>query len=124
LHSRQSIAALDDTDKENMPDKHRRKSVMERVIEKRQEEDKALLTEVREREDQRQREILAGLDWLSNSIASLVDFSKTQMEQQTQRQAEDKSRESQIFDLMKTVIQQKNNWYRFLIFLKCHIYVH
>ncbi|KIJ47935.1 hypothetical protein M422DRAFT_248517 [Sphaerobolus stellatus SS14] len=108
---RQSAGSSDDN-KENIPTiakRSRGQSAIERVLEQRQVEDTKLLQEVCEREDCRQQEIVGGIDRLSNSIAALVDLNKAQIERENERKADERARESQIFDLMKTVLQQKNN---------------
>ncbi|KIJ52002.1 hypothetical protein M422DRAFT_243577 [Sphaerobolus stellatus SS14] len=104
-------------DKENIPIKRLRgQSAIERFLKKRQDEDSKLLQEVREREDRRQQEIVGGIERLSSNIMALVDLNKAQMERENQRKAEENSRESQLFDLVKTVLQQRNNWCAFRFF--------
>ncbi|KIJ24057.1 hypothetical protein M422DRAFT_275258, partial [Sphaerobolus stellatus SS14] len=108
---RQSAGSSDDN-KENIPTiakRSRGQSAIERVLEQRQVKDTKLLQEVREWEDHHQQEIVGGIDRLSNSIAALVDLNKAQIERENERKADERARESQIFDLMKTVLQQKNN---------------
>ncbi|KIJ31629.1 hypothetical protein M422DRAFT_266657 [Sphaerobolus stellatus SS14] len=90
-HASAGPSGLDTEDKENIPVKRPRQSAIERIIEKRQKDDEELLKEVREREDQRQHELLGGLDRLSDSIATLVDLSRAQMQQQNQQQDEERN---------------------------------
>ncbi|KIJ30427.1 hypothetical protein M422DRAFT_268081 [Sphaerobolus stellatus SS14] len=104
-------------DKENIPIKCLcGQMAIEQFLEKCQDENSKLLQEFHEREDHHQQEIVDGIEHLSSSITPLVDLNKAQMEQENQQKAEENSRESQLFDLVKTVPQQRNNWCTFRLF--------
>ncbi|KIJ55883.1 hypothetical protein M422DRAFT_239037 [Sphaerobolus stellatus SS14] len=93
-----------DSDKENIPIKcSHGHSCLQQMLEKHQDEDERLLQEVRVQEDEQQKEIVGGLDKLTGSITALGDLHKAQMEQEAQRQMEERNRESQMFELMKMI---------------------
>ncbi|KIJ24165.1 hypothetical protein M422DRAFT_275118 [Sphaerobolus stellatus SS14] len=98
----------DESDKENMPIKRSRgQSVIEKVFNQRQKEDEKLLAEVREREEQRQGELMGGFDRLAGSIDALVSLSKTQMENSIEKQRQDSAKELKLLELLNTLAQPK-----------------
>ncbi|KIJ46689.1 hypothetical protein M422DRAFT_29193 [Sphaerobolus stellatus SS14] len=108
-HVSSSLPGDADSDKENLPAKRAHgKTVLERVFKEHQMEDERLLSEARVREEAHQQQLMGGIDRLASSINALVDLSKTQMQNEIEKQRQESAREIKLLELMNTLAQRRN----------------
>ncbi|KIJ38208.1 hypothetical protein M422DRAFT_259112 [Sphaerobolus stellatus SS14] len=80
-------------------------STLDRVLQKREEEDTHRLQEAQARDDLRHGQLISGFDRLAHGMATLNETMQTQMRQESERNAQ----QTEMLRLFSTIIQQRKD---------------
>ncbi|KIJ30864.1 hypothetical protein M422DRAFT_267575 [Sphaerobolus stellatus SS14] len=80
-------------------------STLDRVLQKREEEDTHRLQEAQACDDLRHGQLISGFDRLAHGMATLNETMQTQMRQESERNAQ----QTEMLRLFSTIIQQRKD---------------